>query len=177
MSALDYFQKSWHFRMVIPSAVLSVPVDFLWVNRTQEFLSKHNLRTGYLYLAIFREAARGRWSQIWFRIPTFTTTILRTLDQSLKNWELQIMFESSKLFCVTSECYLSFKFLTAVTMVICTSFSINTCNLHSIMYSGKNKIFWKIYYNRFFVIFLSQKFFFLKNFWNIFINFNLARCQ
>lgn len=122
MSALDYFQKSWHFRMVIPSAVLSVPVDFLWVNRTQEFLSKHNLWTGYLYLAIFREAARGRWSQIWFRIPKFTTTILRNSDQSLKNWELQIMFESYKLFCVTSECYLSFKFMTAVTMVICTSF-------------------------------------------------------
>lgn len=52
------------------------------------------------------------------------------------------------------------------------SVSINTCNLHSIMYSGKNKIFWKIYYNRFFVIFLSQNVFFLKNFWNIFINFN-----
>lgn len=171
MSALDYFQKSWHFRLVIPSAVLSVPVDFLWVNRTQEFLSKHNLRTGYLYLAIFREAARGRWSQIWFRIPKFTTTILRNSDQSLKNWELQIMFESSKLFCVTSECYLSFKFLTAVTMVICTSFSINTCNLHSIMYSGRNKIFWKVYYNRFCRNFSVTEVFLFKEFLKHFYKF------
>lgn len=119
---IGLFSEVLTFQTGHPSAVLSVPVDFLWVNRTQEFLSKHNLRTGYLYLAIFREAARGRWSQIWFRIPKFTTTILRNSDQSLKNWELQIMFESYKLFCVTSECYLSFKFVTAVTMVICTSF-------------------------------------------------------
>lgn len=48
---IGLFSEVLTFQTGHPSAVLSLPVDFFWVNRTQEFLSKHNLRTDYLYFS------------------------------------------------------------------------------------------------------------------------------